>query len=110
MQSKHSISCLSPLTYLEREVTLDVTIQRNSNMVHHLCLQFSLYLQTEVLVFSSHITDLLVLAYRMGLSSVDCPSGLEEAGRARPAKLFLEGAPRRENWQAEGWNEVPGMG
>lgn len=63
-----------------------------------------------MLIFSSHITYLLVPAYRMVVSSVDCPSGFGEAGGTRLAKLILEGARRRENWQAEGWNEVPGMG
>ena len=81
MQAKCNMSWLLPMTYFKREASdTGYDDQRNSYIEHHLCLQFSLYLQMEALIFSSHITYVFVPAYRMGVSSVDCPNGLGKAG------------------------------
>ena len=43
--------------------------------------------------FISHVTYLLVLAHRTGMSSVDGPGGIRGTGETRLVNLFW-----RENW------------
>lgn len=81
-----------PLTYFKREVTLGVTIQRNSSVEHNLCPQFFLYLQ-RLLHFISHITYVLVPAHRIRESSVDHPGSIGGEENKDLLTLFW-----RENW------------
>ena len=91
------------LTHFKSEVTVDVTIQRNSNTEHYRCPQLCLCLQTEVPSFISHS---LICGFLLTGLGRNCPGVTGGAGETRPAKIVQEGKLGTWNWQAERWDEA----
>lgn len=88
MQTKYNISWLLSLTHFKSEVTVDVTIQRNSNTEHYRCPRLCLCLQTEVPSFISHS---LICGFLLTGLGRNCPGVTGGAGETRPAKIVQEG-------------------